>query len=96
MGRLASEAARLLTGKNRADYSKDVDMGASVVIINAAKPVLTGRKSEFKVYFRHSGRPGGLKGRTFPEQMAVDPSKTYLSSHQTHATQESSARYSRK
>lgn len=72
MGRLATKAANLLAGKNRADYSKDVDMGAMVVVINADKLVVTGEKMERKVYFRHSGRAGGLKTRTLQEQMNLD------------------------
>jgi large subunit ribosomal protein L13 len=75
MGRLATEAARLLMGKHKADFSKDVDTGACVVVINAGKAMLTGRKEEKKMYLRHSGRPGGLKGRTYKEQMSVDPKK---------------------
>lgn len=72
MGRMATKAAALLTGKNRADYSKDVDLGAMVVIINAKKLVVTGEKMDRKIYFRHSGRPGGLKTRTLKEQMDLD------------------------
>lgn len=75
MGRIATKAAELLMGKNRADFSRDVDMGACVVIINADQTQLTGRKAEFKTYLRHSGRPGSLKGRTFSEQMKLDPAK---------------------
>lgn len=74
LGRLATKAANLLTGKNRADYSQDVDMGAMVVIINSKNLVVTGQKMERKVYFRHSGRPGGLKSRTLAEQMELDSS----------------------
>lgn len=70
LGRLSTEAARLLTGKNRADYSPDIDMGAMVVIINSDKIVLTGKKPEKKVYFWHTGRH--IKNRSFEKQMKLD------------------------
>ncbi len=72
LGRLASKAANLLTGKNLASYASDVDMGGILVIINADKIVLTGQKAIKKNYFRHSGRIGSLKITSFPEQMAKD------------------------
>jgi len=75
LGRLAAKAASLLAGKNRADYASDVDMGGVVVVINAEKCVLTGKKSEKKNYFRHSGTPGGLTITSFPEQIAKDATK---------------------
>jgi large subunit ribosomal protein L13 len=75
MGRLATKAARLLIGKNRADFSPDVDMGAMVVVINANKTVLTGEKFDRKNYFTHSGQVGGLKVRSFKEQFEKDPTK---------------------
>lgn len=74
LGRVATLTANLLTGKNRADYSQDVDMGAMVVVINADKIQLTGKKPEKKVYFRHTGRIGGLSYRTFAKQMQLDSS----------------------
>jgi large subunit ribosomal protein L13 len=76
LGRLATKAANLLMGKNRADFSKDVDMGAVVVIINADKTVLTGMKPKYKVYFSHpTPRPGSMKARTFEEQMTNDSTR---------------------
>jgi large subunit ribosomal protein L13 len=72
LGRLASKAASILTGKNRADYIPDINMGGVVVVINADKVVLTGKKSTRKNYFRHSGRMGGIKVRSFKEQMDLD------------------------
>ncbi len=74
LGRLSTKIAELLLGKNRADYSPDIDMGAMVVVINAKKTVLTGKKPERKVYFRHSGRRGGLKHRYFNDQIERDAS----------------------
>jgi large subunit ribosomal protein L13 len=73
IGRLASQASRILMGKHRADYSASVNMGAVVVIINASQSVLTGKKAQKKNYFRYSGYMGGLGIRSFPEQMAKDP-----------------------
>jgi len=61
VGRLASQAASLLMGKNKPTYTPYIDMGDHVVIINAEKVVFTGRKLEDKVYRTHSGWPGGLK-----------------------------------
>ena len=60
LGRVASEAARVLMGKHKPTYTPFLDTGDHVVVINAAKVRLTGRKEEQKVYRRHSGYPGGL------------------------------------
>jgi large subunit ribosomal protein L13 len=67
LGRIASEAARILMGKHKPTYTAFLDTGDHVVVINAEKVRLTGRKEEQKVYRRHSGYPGGLtetKART--------------------------------
>jgi large subunit ribosomal protein L13 len=61
LGRLSSVVARLLTGKHKPTYATHIDTGDFVIVINAEKTVLTGKKEEDKVYFRHSGYPGGLK-----------------------------------
>lgn len=61
VGRLASYVAKRLRGKHRADFTPHVDLGDHVVIINAAKAVLTGRKLRDKIYYRHTGHPGGIK-----------------------------------
>jgi large subunit ribosomal protein L13 len=74
LGRLATKAATILMGKNRADYAPDVNMGGVVVVINSDKIVLTGQKAKKKNYFRHSGRIGSLKVRSFEEQNALDSS----------------------
>jgi large subunit ribosomal protein L13 len=60
LGRLASTAASILMGKNKPSYTPFLDMGDHVVVVNAAKVRLTGRKEEQKIYRRHSGYPGGL------------------------------------
>lgn len=72
LGRLATKAATILMGKNRADFAPDVNMGGVVVIINADQTVLTGKKAQKKNYFRHSGRIGSIKIRSFEEQHALD------------------------
>ena len=60
LGRLASQAASILMGKNKPSYTPFLDMGDHVVVVNAAKVKLTGRKEEQKIYRSHSGYPGGL------------------------------------
>lgn len=64
LGRLATAVARLLTGKHKPTYARHLDTGDFVIVINAAETVLTGRKEDQKVYYRTSGRPGGLKQET--------------------------------
>ncbi len=68
VGRLASFVARRLRGKHRADYTPHVDQGDHVVIINAGKVAMTGRKLTRKLYHRHTGHPGGIKTTT-PEKI---------------------------
>jgi large subunit ribosomal protein L13 len=63
VGRLASYIAKRLRGKHRADFTPHADMGDYVVVINAEKVRLTGRKLTQKVYYRHTGHPGGIKER---------------------------------
>ena len=60
-GRLATEIASILRGKNKAEYTPHMDMGDFVVVVNADKIVLTGKKEQQKLYRRHSGYPGGLR-----------------------------------
>ena len=64
LGRLASELAKILRGKNKPIYTPHIDTGDFVVVINAEKIVLTGKKIQDKVYYRHSGYPKGLKSIT--------------------------------
>jgi len=61
LGRLASEVAKVLRGKNKPTFSPNLDMGDNVIIINAEKVLMTGSKGEDKEYFRHSQYPGGIK-----------------------------------
>ena len=65
LGRLASEIARIIRGKNKPTYTPHIDTGDFVIVINAEKVDVTGRKREQKLYRRHSGRPGGMKIETF-------------------------------
>lgn len=61
LGRLASNAASILMGKHKATYTPFIDMGDHVIVVNAEKVKLTGRKEEQKIYRNHSGYPGGLR-----------------------------------
>lgn len=72
-GRLASKVASILNGKTKAEYTPNYDVGDHVVVLNCDKLVLTGRKLDQKLYFRHSGYPGGLKTTTYRELMATKP-----------------------
>ena len=72
LGRLASEAAHLLLGKHKPDYEPHLVMGDYVVVVNADDIRLTGKKAEQKVYYRHSGYPGGLRERSYQQQMDRD------------------------
>ena len=75
LGRLASEVARLLKGKHKPTYTPHVNMGDFVVVTNAAKVVLTGKKLEQKFYYRHSGYPGGLKKIRYDELLVRWPER---------------------
>jgi large subunit ribosomal protein L13 len=75
LGRIASEAARLLLGKHKPSYEPHLAMGDYVVVINASRVAITGNKAQQKVYYRHSGYPGNLRERRFEEQMERDPRK---------------------
>lgn len=65
LGRLASEIANLLRGKDKPIYSPSSDYGDYVIVVNAKNIIVTGKKAEQKIYMRHSGRPGGKKVETF-------------------------------
>lgn len=73
LGRLATRVAQLLTGKGKPQFTKHIDTGDYVIIINASQTKVTGGKAEKKVYYRHSNYPGGLKEATFREKMDKDP-----------------------
>lgn len=73
LGRLSTVVARVLTGKNKPQWAPHVDTGDFVIVVNAKQTVLTGRKEEQKVYYRHSTHPGGLKQATAAEVRAKHP-----------------------
>jgi large subunit ribosomal protein L13 len=73
LGRLASEIAKILRGKHKPYYQPDVDCGDYVIVINAEKIRVTGKKLEQKVYYRHSNYPGGLKERTLKWMLENKP-----------------------
>lgn len=75
LGRLASRAAVLLMGKHKPTYTPFLDVGDHVVVVNAAKVRLTGRKEDQKIYRRHSGYPGGLKQTTARQVRASHPTR---------------------
>lgn len=73
LGRLATRIADVLRGKGKPQYTPHVDSGDFVVVVNAEKIRVTGKKLEQKVYYRHSGYPGGLRERTLAEQLERRP-----------------------
>ncbi len=75
LGRLATEIAMILRGKNKPEYTPHMDAGDFVVVVNAEKVVVTGKKSSQKLYRRHSGRPGGMKTETFEHLQARIPER---------------------
>lgn len=77
LGKTATEAARILRGKHKPEYTPHIDTGDNVIIINAKDVVLTGRKAEQKVYYHHSGYPGGLKTISFKTMLEKQPEKIF-------------------
>lgn len=75
LGRIASQIATLLIGKGKPNYSAHLDMGDWVVVINAEKVELSGKKKIQKKYFRHSGYPGGFKEISFTKMLSLQPEK---------------------
>jgi large subunit ribosomal protein L13 len=65
LGRLASEIAQIIRGKHKPTYAPHVDVGDHVIVVNADKVAVTSGKSQQKIYYRHSGFPGGIKAETF-------------------------------
>ena len=75
LGRLASEVAKVLRGKNKPVYTPHVDTGDYVIIVNADKVAVTGKKMDQKIYYHHSEYVGGMKETTLKEMMAKKPEK---------------------
>ena len=75
LGRLASEVAKVLRGKNKAIFTPHMDTGDFVIVVNADKVKVTGRKLDQKIYYRHSEYVGGMKETTLREMMAKKPER---------------------
>jgi len=69
LGRFATKVANILSGKNKPEYTPNADLGDYVVVINAKKMHVTGKKLDQKIYYRHSGYPGGIKSKPLKEVM---------------------------
>ncbi|MCJ7736993.1 MAG: 50S ribosomal protein L13 [Anaerolineae bacterium] len=75
LGRLATEIARVLRGKHKPQYSPSVDVGDFVIVVNCDKIRVTGRKMDQKVYYHHSGYPGGIKSITLRDLLRKHPTR---------------------
>ncbi|KTC97779.1 50S ribosomal protein L13 [Legionella erythra] len=75
LGRLATEIARRLRGKHKAEYTPHVDTGDYIVVTNAEKVTVTGRKFKNKMYYHHTGFPGGIKSESFDKMQARKPER---------------------
>ena len=75
LGRVATEVARRLRGKHKPEYTPHVDTGDYIIVVNADKLRVTGNKNEDKIYYRHSGFPGGIYQRTFKEMQDKFPGR---------------------
>jgi len=73
LGRLATEIARRLRGKHKAEYTPHVDTGDYIIVVNAEKVAVTGKKAQDKMYYSHSGFPGGIKEINFEKLIAKKP-----------------------
>ncbi|HET7099303.1 MAG TPA: 50S ribosomal protein L13 [Patescibacteria group bacterium] len=75
LGRVASDVAELLMGKGKTSFSRHLDSGDNVVVINAEKIVITGNKAKQKVYITHSGYPGGFKSKKYAKVLEIHPER---------------------
>ena len=75
LGKLATQAANLLMGKHKPTFVPYLDVGDFVIVLNATKVRVTGKKPKQKTYYRHSGYPGGIKAETFEELIATHPTR---------------------
>lgn len=78
LGRLATKVAKYLRGKNKPIFTPHIDTGDFVIVINAEKVRFTGKKLDSKVYYSHSGYPGGLKAQTARERLQKEPEKMII------------------
>ena len=83
LGRLAVISANILRGKNKPEYTPNQDCGDNLIIINADKIHLTGKKETKKIYYKHTGHPGGLK-ETTPEKMKLNNKKSNYEKNSYH------------
>ncbi len=79
LGRLSNKIAKILMGKNKPEYTPHNDVGDYVVVINAEKIKVTGNKNEQKMYYRHTGYPGGIKSQNFNDLVASYPDRIITS-----------------
>lgn len=77
LGRLASRVAHVLVGKHKPIYSPGMDVGDFVIVVNADKIRVTGRKMDDKMYYRHSGYPGGLRAFTLRDYLQRNPQRVF-------------------
>ena len=75
LGRLATEIAHRLRGKHKAEFTPHVDTGDYIIVVNAEKVRVTGRKTTDKIYYRHSGYPGGIRGTSFERMLETHPER---------------------
>ena len=75
LGRVATEIARRLRGKHKAEYTPHVDTGDYIIVVNAEKIAVSGRKFKEKMYYRHTGYPGGIKGVPFDKLQQTHPER---------------------
>jgi large subunit ribosomal protein L13 len=75
LGRISTEVAQLLTGKKKPMFTHHVDCGDFVIVINADKLQVTGQKTTDKIYYHHTGFPGGIKARSLKDQQTIDATK---------------------
>lgn len=75
LGRLATQIAKVLRGKHKPEFTPHADAGDHVIVVNAAQIKVTGKKESDKVYYSHSGYPGGIKEITFDKMMQKDPTR---------------------
>ncbi len=76
LGRMATEIARLLRGKHKPEYTPHVDTGDYIIVVNAEKVRVTGNKAKDKMYYRHTGYPGGMRSMSFEKMVAHAPERT--------------------
>jgi large subunit ribosomal protein L13 len=75
LGRMATELAKILKGKNKPTYTPHLDTGDFVIVVNAGKVTLTGKKMKDKIYYHHTGYPGGIKEMTAEKLLAKKPTE---------------------